>query len=64
MKDDLDFKPWDVAQFPSKEITAKIAPLYSEILSTLGEDVRIAYNLGEDKAKVQRQEVRREVRSL
>lgn len=30
----------------------------------LGEDVKIAYNLGEDKAIVQRQEVQRRVRSL
>ena len=35
-----------------------------EVKPTLGDEVRIAYNLGEDKAKVQRQEVRREVRSL
>ena len=35
-----------------------------EVKPPLGEEVRIAYNLGEDKAKVQRQEVRREVRSL
>ena len=35
-----------------------------EVSPKLGEEVRIAYNLGEDKAKVQRQEFRRRARSF
>ena len=39
MDEDLILKPWDIAQYPSKEVTSKVAPLFSEILTTLGEDV-------------------------
>lgn len=37
-KDDLEFKPWDLAKYPSKEITEKIAPLVTSMLEDLGED--------------------------
>lgn len=39
MNDDLDLKPWDIAKYPSKEITAKVAPQIASILGLLGEDV-------------------------
>ncbi len=39
MNEDLEFKPWDIAKYPSKEITGKIAPMISSIIDTLGEDV-------------------------
>lgn len=39
LNDDLILKPWDIAQYPSKEVTNQVAPLFSQILSTLGEDV-------------------------
>ncbi len=39
MNDDLDLKPWDIAKYPSKEITGKVAPQIASILGLLGEDV-------------------------
>lgn len=39
MNEDLEFKPWDLAKYPSKEITGKIAPLITSIIDFLGEDV-------------------------
>lgn len=39
MNEDLEFKPWDLAKYPSKEITGKIAPLITSIIDSLGEDV-------------------------
>ncbi len=37
-KEDLEFKPWDLAKYPNKEITNKIAPLVTSLLEDLGED--------------------------
>lgn len=54
-----------IAMFYIKKNSWETSGLNQQFLKpTLGEEVRIAYNLGEDKAKVQRQEVRREARSL
>ena len=39
MNDDLQIKPWEVARYPSKELTEKLAPLYAEAITLLGEDV-------------------------
>ncbi|MBO7606048.1 MAG: GTP cyclohydrolase I FolE [Paludibacteraceae bacterium] len=32
-------KPWDIAKYPSKSLTEKLAPLYAEAITLLGEDV-------------------------
>lgn len=39
MNDDLQMKPWDIAKYPSKSLTEKLAPLYAEAITLLGEDV-------------------------
>ena len=39
MENDLIIKPWDIAKYPSKEITEKIAPQIASIIDLLGEDV-------------------------
>ncbi len=39
-KDDLEFKPWDLAKYPSREVTEKIAPLVTSMLEELGEDTQ------------------------
>ncbi len=39
MNDDLQIKPWEIARYPSKELTEKLAPLYAEAITLLGEDV-------------------------
>lgn len=36
---DLVFKPWDLAKYPSRKVTAEIAPLIASSLEALGEDV-------------------------
>ena len=37
--DNLEIKPWDLAKYPSVELTEKITPLIAQILDLLGEDV-------------------------
>lgn len=32
-------KPWDIAKYPSKSLTEKLAPLYAEAITLIGEDV-------------------------
>ncbi len=39
-KDDLEFRPWDLAKYPSREVTEKIAPLVASMLEELGEDTQ------------------------
>ena len=39
MNDDLLIKPWEVAKYPSKELTEKLVPLYREAITLIGEDV-------------------------
>lgn len=39
MNEDIQIKPWDLAKYPSKELTEKLAPLYAEAISLIGEDV-------------------------
>lgn len=39
MNDDLQMKPWDIAKYPSKSLTEKLAPLYAEAITLIGEDV-------------------------
>ncbi len=39
MENDLEFKPWDLAKYPSKDTTERVAPLVSSMLDALGEDV-------------------------
>ena len=39
MNDDLIIKPWEVAKYPSKELTEKLVPLYREAITLIGEDV-------------------------
>lgn len=33
-----EIKPWELAKYPDQETTAKIAPLYEQIITFLGED--------------------------
>ena len=35
---DLVFKPWDLAKYPSRKVTAEIAPLVASSLEMIGED--------------------------
>lgn len=37
--DNLEIKPWDLAKYPSVELTEKITPLIAQILDLLGEDI-------------------------
>lgn len=39
MNDDLQIKPWEIARYPSKSLTEKLAPLYAEAITLIGEDV-------------------------
>ena len=39
MNEDLEIKPWDIAKYPSKDLTAELAPLVRKELELLGEDV-------------------------
>ena len=39
MNEDLEIKPWDIAKYPDKNLTAKLAPLVRQELELLGEDV-------------------------
>ena len=39
MNDDMIMKPWDMAKYPSRSLTDKLAPLYAEAITLLGEDV-------------------------
>lgn len=38
--DSLEIKPWDLAKYPDKEKTETLTPLYRQILTELGEDVK------------------------
>ena len=37
--DNLEIKPWELAKYPSVELTEKITPLIAQILDLLGEDI-------------------------
>ncbi len=39
MNEDLEIKPWDIAKYPDKKLTAQLAPLVRQELELLGEDV-------------------------
>lgn len=39
MNEDLEIKPWDIAKYPDKNLTAKLEPLVRQELELLGEDV-------------------------
>ncbi len=39
MNEDLEIKPWDIAKYPSKDLTDELAPLVRKELELLGEDV-------------------------
>lgn len=39
MNEDLEIKPWDIAKYPDKKLTAQLAPLVRKELELLGEDV-------------------------
>ena len=38
MNEDLEIKPWDIAKYPDKKLTAQLAPLVRQELELLGED--------------------------
>lgn len=39
MDEDLEFKPWDLAKYPSRDKTEQLAPLVAASLELLGEDI-------------------------